>query len=100
MATIDRATSRTAALEQRADDTLIDRWIEPNPHKLRTDEAWLRDSAVPVWAIVGYLEAVKGDVAQVAADYDVPREAVEGALAYYRRHKTLIDARIAANALP
>ena len=94
------ATTGATAPAGRADEALIDRWIEPNPNKRRTDEAWLKDSAVPVWAIVGYLEAVHGDILQVAADYDVPVEAVEAALAYYRRHTTLINARIAANALP
>ena len=94
------ATTGTTALEGRADEALIDRWIEPNPHKRRVDEAWLKDSAVPVWAIIGYLEAASGDIEQVAVDYDVPREAVDAALAYYRRHGILIDARIAANALP
>jgi uncharacterized protein (DUF433 family) len=39
-----------------------------------------------------------GDVAQLAAAYALPREAVEAALAYYHRHKELIDARIALNA--
>ena len=46
---------------------------------------------------MGYLEAVENDVARVADDYEVPREAVEAALAYYRRHREVIDARIAAN---
>ena len=93
-------TSGAISIEGQRDEALLGRWIEPNPHKRRVDEAWLRDSAVPVWAIIGYLEAVQGDIAQVAADYEAPREAVEAALAYYRRHTLLIDARIAANALP
>jgi uncharacterized protein (DUF433 family) len=42
---------------------------------------------------------VGDDVAQVAADYALPSEAVEAAMAYYRRHKDLIDARIVANAV-
>jgi hypothetical protein len=40
-----------------------------------------------------------GDVARVAADYALPCEAVKAAIAYYQRHKNLIDARIAANAV-
>lgn len=100
MATIDEATTGTGTRQDRVDQALIDRWVEPNPYKRRIDEARLKGSSVPVWAIIGYLEAASGDIAQVAADYDVPREAVEAALAYYRRHGFLIDARIAANALP
>jgi len=79
------------------DDDLIARYIEPNPHRPGLDEARLVGWGVAVWALVGYLTAVGGDIAQVAEDYDLPREAVEAALAYYRRHKDLIDARIAAN---
>jgi len=86
-------------LDDRSEQALIDRWIEPNPHKRQADEAWLVDFATPVWALVGYLTAVNGDADQVAIDYRVPREAVDAALAYYRRHQAIIDARIAANAL-
>lgn len=46
---------------------------------------------------MAHLRAVQGDVAQVAVDYALPRAAVDASLAYYRRHKPLIDARIAAN---
>ncbi len=79
------------------DERLIARYIEPNPNKPGLDEAWLADSAVSVWALIGYLRAVGGDIEQVANDYEVPREAVEAAIAYYRKHKELIDNRIAAN---
>ena len=40
---------------------------------------------------------VDGDLDQVATDYDITREAVDAALAYYRMHKAAIDARLAAN---
>ena len=52
-----------------------------------------------VWSIIAHLHVVGDDVAQVAADYALPSEAVEAAMAYYRRHKDLIDARIVANAV-
>ena len=80
------------------DDTLIARYIEQNPHYPSLDAARLRKYGVSVWSIIAHLHAVGGDVAHVAADYGLPCEAVEAALAYYRRHKDLIDARIAANA--
>lgn len=96
----DQVSADTAIGDQKGDPALINRWIEPNPHKRRVDEAWLVECAVPVWAIVGHWRAVGGDVWQVADDYEVPTEAVEAALAYYRRHRALIDARIEANALP
>ena len=50
-----------------------------------------------MWALVGHLRAVCDDVDRVAADYELPREAVEAALAYYRRNKDLIDARLLLN---
>ena len=85
-----------ALLEQEQE--LIERWIEQQPHRPDLAEARLVEFGIPVWALVGYLEAVGNDVAQVAADYEVPRDAVEAALAYYRQHHQVIDARIAANA--
>jgi len=48
-----------------------------------------------VWAIIGRLETVAGDID--AAEYDVPRAAIEAAVAYYGRHKDAIDARREAN---
>jgi uncharacterized protein (DUF433 family) len=51
-----------------------------------------------VWALVGYWQMVDGDIGQVAADYEIPREAVEAALAYYETHREVIQARLDANA--
>jgi len=79
------------------DAQLIERHIELNPHKPWLAEARLKQSGVAVWALVGHLPAVDGDVDRVAAEYAIPREAVEAALAYYRRHQALIDARLDAN---
>jgi uncharacterized protein (DUF433 family) len=80
------------------DRELIDKYIEPNPGRPGVANARLATYAVPVWALVGYFEAVHGDVDRVAHDYGLPHEAVEAALAYYRQHKGLIDGRLAANA--
>jgi uncharacterized protein (DUF433 family) len=79
------------------EDQLINTYIEVNPHKPWLAEARLKDYGVPVWAIVGHLPAVEDDVEQVAADYEIPIEAVNAALAFYHRHQALIDARLAAN---
>ncbi|MBI4494497.1 MAG: DUF433 domain-containing protein [Chloroflexi bacterium] len=79
------------------EEQLIAQYIEPNPHRPGVDEAWVGTYGVPVWALVGHWQAIGQDADQVAQDYEVPREAVEAALAYYRRHKEAIDARIAAN---
>lgn len=76
---------------------LLAQYIEPNPHKPGLAEARLRDYGISVWALIGHLHTVKGDVMQVAADYDIPLAAVEAALAYYEQHKSLIDARLESN---
>lgn len=77
---------------------LIARWIEPDPRRPGPAEARLRDAKVAVWAIIGYLQMVGEDRRRAAAAYDIPLEAVEAAVAYYREHRAAVDARLAANA--
>ena len=79
------------------DEQLITQYIELNPHRPGLSEARLKDYGVAVWALIGYLQAAHGDHARVAADYDVPQEAVEAAIAYYERHRPLIDTRLDTN---
>ena len=73
---------------------LIAHWIRPHPHRSGAADVVVAESNVPVYALIGDLSVVAGDLDRVAADYEVPREAVEAALAYYRRHRDLIDARM------
>ncbi len=75
-------------------DDLIERYIVPDPDGL-ADRARLAGSGVPVWAIIGYLRGY--DIDQTAADYEVSREEVEAALAYYDRHRAAIDAWLTLN---
>ena len=91
------AVQETVRTEEARERALIERHVEADAHGGGRDEAQLRDYGTPVWALVAYLDVAKGDLAQVAHDYDVPLEAVEAALAYYRQNKALIDARIALN---
>ncbi len=76
---------------------LIGRWIEPHPWRHDPAEARLRDRKISVWAIIGHLGGDDGDLQQAADDYDIPVEAVEAAVAYYRQHRAAIDARLAQN---
>ena len=78
-------------------DRLIEEWIEPNPQSPGSADVRLKEYGVPIWTLIGHLEVVNGDITQVARDYDIVGEAVDAALAYYNRHKEVIDARIAAN---
>lgn len=78
--------------------TLMECYIEQNPHYPGVDTARIRGYGVSVWALIAYLQANGGDVIRTAADYALPLTAVEAAILYYSRHKHLIDAKIAANA--
>ena len=78
-------------------DALIEKWIEPDPHKSGAAELRLKEYAIHVWALVGHLQGVKGDVAKVAKAYDIPIEAVQAVAAYYESHREVIDDRIAAS---
>lgn len=85
------------ALDERS-QALIQKWIEPNPHRSGADNVRLREHGVPVWALIGHARATGRSAEEVARDYAVPTEAVEAALAYYRQYQAVIDNRIAANA--
>ncbi len=82
---------------QPRSDTLVAAYIEQDPNHPGKDEARLKTYGVSVWAIIGKWKAANGDLAEVAAEYDVPTEAVEAAVAYYERYKASIDNRLAAN---
>lgn len=83
-------------------DELIEQYIEENPQRPGLADARLKESGTAVWALLSYLQlAVGNKIEQAAADYGVPAEAVEAALAYYHQspeHKRVIDARIGLNA--
>ncbi|HVA92649.1 MAG TPA: DUF433 domain-containing protein [Chloroflexota bacterium] len=78
-------------------DTLIARYIGPHPTNPGLDEYWLLEPGVPVWAIIGAYRAEGGQADDVAAAYHLLREQVEAALAFYQRHRVLIDNRLAQN---
>jgi uncharacterized protein (DUF433 family) len=75
---------------------LITRHIQENPHKPGPGDAILRDFGVSVWILVEDYLASGSDADWVAEAWDIPREAVEAALAYYAEHTTAVDARIEA----
>lgn len=70
---------------------------EPDPIRPGFGEYRLKDRGVPIWAIIGSLTEDADNVEEVAEAYGLPREAVEAALAFYRRHHAAIDARLAQN---
>jgi uncharacterized protein (DUF433 family) len=60
-------------------------------------EARLKRAGVSVPAIVESLRVYDGDAAQVRDAFALTPEELEAALAYYRRHKKYVDARILLN---
>ncbi len=78
-------------------DELIARHLEPHPARPGDDEWRLKERGVPVWAIIGSLTPTADNAEQIAHDYGVSHAAVAAALIYYDRHRSLIDARLAAN---
>jgi uncharacterized protein (DUF433 family) len=78
---------------------LITQYVEENAQRPGPAHARLVETGVEVWALIGYYQNAAGcDPDRVAIDYEIPRAAVEAALAYYRHHKQLIDAQIRQNA--
>jgi uncharacterized protein (DUF433 family) len=76
---------------------LIAKYIEENPYHPGPADVRLQDACVPVWALILYWKAAEEDSERVAADYSIPRDAVDAAVAYYRQHTAVIEARLAAN---
>ena len=84
-------------MERCKADELIARYIELHPFRGSKAEARLKDSKVAIWALASYFQNEENGGAEAASAYDLPREAVAAALEYYRRHRALIDDRVAAN---
>lgn len=78
-------------------DTLIDKYIEPHPAKPGFSNSRVNVRGVPVWALIGWLADDYSNAKQVAKDYAIPYEAMEAAIAFYERHKAVIDARLMLN---
>jgi uncharacterized protein (DUF433 family) len=68
---------------------------DPQPAEARTREKWIH-----VWAIIGFLQGNNWDLGKAAAGYQIPRDAVQAAVEYYRAHQAEIDARLEANRQP
>jgi uncharacterized protein (DUF433 family) len=80
-----------------SDTELIELYVDAGPTAGGAAEARLRRSWVPVWAVIGQTQTVGDDPEMLADAYDIPVEEAEAALAYYRRHRDIIDARLDAN---
>ena len=81
----------------RETDALSARHVGPHPAPPGLDEYWLVDPGILVWAIIGAYTAERGNADDVAVVYHLAREQVDAAVAYYNRHRELIDNRLAQN---
>jgi uncharacterized protein (DUF433 family) len=79
---------------QTETDELIARYIEPDADLSTPDRAWIVDASCSVRSIVRWLRHVDWDLEGTARRFDLPVEAVRAAIAYYERHRPVIDARI------
>ncbi|HEY7034230.1 MAG TPA: hypothetical protein VH482_23020 [Thermomicrobiales bacterium] len=76
-------------------DALIARYIRRDDVRLGRHEAHAvddRGGGPPVWRLLLVLRIESVDA--VADAYDLPREAVIAAIAFYRRHRQLFDAKL------
>ena len=84
-------------MKTMTDRELVAALIAPDPYHPGSMNVVVRERHVPVWALVNYLVAAEGDIDRVAADYRISTDAVRAALAYYKDHKEIIEARLEAN---
>jgi uncharacterized protein (DUF433 family) len=79
------------------DRNLIRRWIRPQTGAVGDQDAVIVDTGIPIWALIGHYKGNGKHASLTASDYELPIEAVEAAVAYYRAHRELIEARLSAN---
>jgi hypothetical protein len=101
------ATSNRGRRTTNADTVDFRRMVGPDIHRPGPAYTRLLTEQIPVWAIIGHVGAVANTtepaamtdkvIALVAADYDIPHEAVLAALLYYQEFRGAIDALLKAN---
>jgi hypothetical protein len=74
-------------------DALIAKYIRQDPNHPGRHEAWadFGTSGASVWYLIPHVRSV--GLVEVARDWRLPEEAVVAAIAYYRRHRDLFEAK-------
>jgi uncharacterized protein (DUF433 family) len=90
----------------------MDRWLAPDPHRPGTAERHIKGTGLPVWRVIGQIAVECGRdsvdsyreiaidgvsrelIEAIAAYYGVDENAIRAALAYARRHRDAIVARL------
>lgn len=75
---------------------LIGKYIDTSHGILK---ARIMPEQIHIWAIIGYLQATDWNEDKAANDHDLPLEAIQAAVAFYRKHSAAIDAYLEMNAL-
>src|SRR5207249_1320208 len=88
---LEATMSARAGRASAEDDELNDRFIDPVTVGWGRSRARLKDSGIPIWALIGHLR-VSNSAEQVADEYAIPLDAMKAARAYYRRNRKYIDA--------
>ncbi|MDQ2784920.1 MAG: hypothetical protein M3Y58_07960 [Chloroflexota bacterium] len=97
---VKRELEKVIKADLRHQEELLSDYIHFDPEEPGVDQVRVAPADVPVWVIVAQLEGADGNIMQVAEDYELPPEAVEAAVVFYRRNRAAIDARRAENRLP
>jgi uncharacterized protein (DUF433 family) len=80
-------------------EKLIAEHIIPDPNKGydAIGDYRLRGSYIHVWALVGHYRVVNRSIKRVSQDYEIPREEVAAALAFYQQNRRDINQRLRQN---
>ena len=84
-------------MKRKTDRGLVAALIERDPYHPGAMNVAVRERHIPVWALVDHLVVTDGNIEQTAAAYHISTDAVRAALAYYKDHKEIIEARLEAN---
>jgi len=90
--TIDAIPFTNLTTEQEG--ALIARHVLPHPHEPGRANAYLAPGGPSVAAVIRSLRADGGKIGATASSWQITDEAVRAAIAYYRRHRAVIDARL------
>jgi hypothetical protein len=98
------AAAQDGQVPGASEDALIAAWPVPDPFDRGPASARVTERGPEVWALAGYLKPAarwatrrSALLREAAADFHLPEEALRAALAFYRRHRAAIEARVAEN---
>jgi hypothetical protein len=99
--TIDRTRIEEVERARQLDKAALLAMVEPDANEPVVDQGQLVESRRSVWAIIGHIESLLGDVirddvepeaiVQAADDFAIPVVEVVAALTYYAEHRQAID---------